>query len=129
MPRKSATTPRYEDVALGVLVYEFDFDDPAEADRKIKRRLRDKKLGPYDAARIARLRRFKDAVQKEVHRFDKSRYYLGARGPVCPQGRYADLKDFDRARMVRDYAKQFRGIPRSSIVWFVDFAVFSYYVR
>jgi hypothetical protein len=110
-------------VTLGVLAYEFDFDDRAEAERKIKRRLRYHGFGPYRQDRVDLLRRLKDEVQGEIHRSSRSRYYTGG------HGRYAALEDFDVVRMVRDFAETFPQVPEAEIAAFMPFAVYLYYMR
>jgi hypothetical protein len=42
----------YESEVLDVLAYEFSFDSRAEYEEKVKCRLKDKNLGPYDQQRI-----------------------------------------------------------------------------
>jgi len=61
---QSRTT--YESEVLDVLAYEFGFSNRAEIKEKVKCRLREKNLGPYDQKRIDILRRFKDEVQSEI---------------------------------------------------------------
>ena len=61
---RTQTNPEstYESEVLDVLAYEFGFSNRAEIEEKIKRKLREKNLGPYDQKRIDILRRFKDEV-------------------------------------------------------------------
>src|SRR5262245_44276487 len=56
--RNVAESRTYEDEVLAVLAYEFSPDDRADSDRKIKRRLREKKLGKFEPQRIEVLRAF-----------------------------------------------------------------------
>lgn len=123
MTRKDAPPLTHDDVVLWVLGYEFPTCDRQESERKIRQRLRYRKLGAYNQQRVDRLRLFKDAIQQEVHRGEKSRYYTGS------HGKFTDMQDFDRESMRRDYGKQFPKIPRRAIRWFVEFAVFTYHVR
>ena len=62
------TKPRatYETVVLGVLAYEFPFSKPDEAETLIRNRLKRKKLGAFDPARLNVLRRLKDDLQFEM---------------------------------------------------------------
>jgi hypothetical protein len=130
MTRKPKPRPTYEDVVLNVLAYEFDFSDKLESEKKIKRRLRDKKVGAYDQARIDLLRQFKNEVQTEVHRGSKSNYYTYPHGEPDGKGQlYVDMEDFDRVRMSRDYAAMFPDVPRPLVRSFVEFSVFIYYVK
>jgi hypothetical protein len=120
----SAEDTKYDDEALSVLAYEFRNIDPLqEAERKIKRRLREKKLGAYDAERFAAIRRFKDELQDELHKADKSDYYTGR------HGRCADPADFDHVRLIRDLARRHPTVAKDSIARFVPFAVYIYYLR
>lgn len=121
MPRRLAT---YENEALGVLLYEFPHTDPAETDAVIARRLKRKKLGPFDPARVADLRALKDELQAEIHLAEGSRYYTGRHDAV-----YSDMKDFDLGRLADVMAARHPGIPRSEIDGFVPFCVLTYYLR
>jgi hypothetical protein len=111
------------EVILGVLVYEFDFDDPRETETKIKKRLRYYKLGPFEQAEVDLLRRLKDSLQAEIGKFGESKYYAG------PHGKYAAMENFDTGRMIADYKAMFPEVRAAKIEWFVQFAVFSYYIR
>ncbi len=113
----------YEDAALSILAYEFSFDDKREAEAKIKRTLRAKKLGKYDQERVDLLRRFKDEAQAEIGKGHESKYYTRS------HGEFADMKDFDRGRMVKDLAASFPSIPKQSIEQFIEFAVYLYHLR
>jgi len=120
----SAARTRYDDEALAVLAYEFrTVDAPAEAERKIKRRLREKKLGAYDAERVAAIRRFKDELQRELGKAGQSGYYTGR------HGHFANPADFDQSRLIRDFARRHPSVARDSIARFVPFAVYTYYLR
>jgi hypothetical protein len=113
----------YEDAALSVLAYEFSFTDQRESETKIKRKLRAKKLSKYEQERIDLLRRFKDEVQTEISLWQKSKYYTRS------HGEFADMKDYDRERMAKDFAAAYPSIPERSIAQFIDFAVYLYYLR
>lgn len=121
MPRRLST---YENEALGVLVYEFPFTDPAETDAVITRRLKRKKLGPFDPARIAGLRALKDDLQAEIHLAEGSRYFTGRHDAV-----YSDMKDFDLAALSGAMAAKYPAIPAAEIAGFVPFCVLTYYLR
>ena len=83
------------------LAWEFSFTDIKETEAKIKRKLRAKKIGKYDQQRVDRLRRLKDAVQTEISKCHKSKYYSKS------AGEFADMKDFDTLRMTEDLAAEF----------------------
>jgi hypothetical protein len=110
-------------VILDVLGYEFPFDDGSEAERKIRRRLRYHDLGPYRQERVDLLRRFKDALQSEIHRGASSRYFAGT------HGRYAALEDFDSERMVEDFSRSYPHVPHEEIKAFVPVAIYLYHLR
>jgi hypothetical protein len=120
---KKRTIKSADTIALDGLVYEFDFDDHAEAERKIRRRLRYHGLGPYQQGRVDLLRKFKDQVRSEIHRGVQSHYFLGS------NGHYAAMQDFDVERMIRDLADSYPDIPLTEIKAFVPFAVYLYYMR
>jgi len=65
----------YDDAVLTNLAREFSATEIKETEAKIKRKLRAKKLGKYDQQRVNRLRSLKDAVQTEVKKCDKSKYF------------------------------------------------------
>lgn len=114
--------PTWESEALGVLAGEFPSSNRAATEAKIRGRLKRKKLGPYDAARVAVLRRLKDALQKEIAKGKASRFYQG------PHGRYVDVRDFDVAWMKREMSRRHPRVPRKQVTWFVPCAVFLYHV-
>jgi hypothetical protein len=113
----------YDDVVLGVLVYEFFPQNVPESERKIRGRLRRKKLGPYDPRRVEILRRLKDELQVEIHKARRSAYFLGYHGKYC------EMRDFDVPRLVRDMKQRHPRVRRRRIDWFVPFCVFTYYLR
>ena len=69
-------TTNYDNEVLGSVAYEFTASDRAESERKIKRRLRDKKLGPFDQERVERLRALKVDVKREIDQTSKSQFTL-----------------------------------------------------
>src|SRR3954451_3914073 len=90
---KKQPTKTADAVILEVLAYEFDFHPRARAEGKIRRRLRYYDLGPYKQERVDLLRRLKDEAQTEIHRRERSRYFVGR------HGEYAAMEDFDRERL------------------------------
>ncbi len=121
---KKKPEPTYESEALNVLVYEFPFSDKAEAEIKIKNRLKKKKLGGYDPERIALLRRFKNELQKEIGKGEKSRYFTHRHDL-----RYVDMRDFNVAQLSKNMIEKYPEIPKKEIKSFVAFCVFAYYLR
>ena len=108
---------------LQALVYEFDFDDPRETDRKIKRRLRYRKSGPFSQERVDLLRRLKNSIQDEIHLDDRSKYFRGG------QGRFSVSETFDVPRLIEHCHKQFPSITLDDVVWFVRFAIYNHEMR
>jgi len=94
-----------------------------ESEAKIKRKLRTKKLGQYDSQRVTRLRCLKDAVQTEITKCDKSKYYSKL------AGEFANMKDFDTLRMTKDFAAAFPEVPKQSIHEFVEYLIYLHYIR
>ena len=113
----------YDDAVLTNLAREFSCTDIEETEAKIKRKLRAKKLGKYDQQRVNRLRRLKDAVQTEVLKCDKSKYYSKL------AGEFAAMKDFDTLRMTDDFATAFPEVPKQSIHEFVEYFIYLHYIR
>ncbi len=123
MTAKSKPPRCADSVALEVLLNESGRSDHAESERKIRRRLRDHKLGPYLPDRISLLRRLRNEVVGEVCRGGRSRYFLGAHG--C----YANVNDFDIARMAEDWAGLYPEVPKEVIAAFIPGVVYLYYMR
>jgi hypothetical protein len=114
----------FESEVLSILAFEFSTSQHAESDRRIKRRLRDKKLGPYDATRVANLRALKDDVQMEVSTgWQKSRFYKSLGGA------YAALGDWRLKPFARHLARRHSQISPVAITRFLPYAIFLYYLR
>lgn len=116
-------TPTYEGEVLSVLAYEFYSSRQVESERKIKRRLREKRLGPYDQTRITALRAFKDDVQSELGKFDQSEYYTE------PHGKYAEMQDWDIERLAQAMKARHPGLPETEIDAFLPYAILLYYLK
>jgi hypothetical protein len=126
LPQPAPVDPHvvaYESEALSVLASESAADDPGKANAEIKRRLRDKKLGPYERSRIEVLRAFKTALADEIHRGSSSSYFTGS------HGLYASPEDFDHARLARDFTERYPGISHEAVAAFIPIAVYCYYLR
>jgi len=113
----------YDWACFQILAYEFEEDDPGEAERKIRRKLSRSHLGAYDHERIAKLRSLKDELQREIGLFDRSKYYVGPKGP------YAALVDFDVDQLVEDFAARYPTIAKDDLRGVVGFALYLYYLR
>ena len=106
-----------------MLAFEFSQSDQAESERKIKRRLRDKKLGAYDQSRIDRIRAFKNDVQRELEISTKSSFYAGS------HGNYADLQDWDTERLRHHFIERHPFLPEAAVGQFLPYAIYLYYLR
>jgi len=120
--------PSYEGEALGILAHEFSFSNKEETDDKISKRLRRKKLGDFDPARIQLLRRLKDQVQLEIGRQELSGYYRGPADSEARRQKYVEMDDFDIPRLTADMIAAYPGIPSKEIALFVPYAVFIYHM-
>jgi hypothetical protein len=113
----------YDAVCFRILAYEFPEDDRAEAQKKIKRKLKRDGLGAYDQERVDYIRSLKDDLYGEIRLFQKSKYYVG------PVGSFADLRDFDFEPMVSDYRKKYSRIGEEDLRSMIGFALYLYYLR
>lgn len=113
----------YDGEVLAVLRDEFPSDDRAAYDAKIRERLRRKALGPFDAERVATLRRLKDALQAELSSGPTSGHFTE------PHGLYANPDDFDHDELVRAYSEAYSSVSPLAIAAFVPLAVYLYYLR
>ena len=113
----------YEDAVLTILAREFSCTDSKVTEAKIKRKLSAKKLGKYDQQRVNRLRRLKEAVQTEVRKCDKSKYYSKL------AGEFAAMTDFETLLMTEDFAAAFPEVPKLSIHEFVEYFIYLHYIR
>lgn len=120
---KTKEPPTYESEALAVLAFEFRSSDRSESERKIKRRLRDKKLGPYDQARIDAIRALKDHVLAELSKATRSKFWLNSHGP------YADMQDWNFNGLLRYFERKHPEIPKEAIGRFMPYAIYLYYLR
>lgn len=112
----------HDEIVLWILAYEFSFTDKRETEPKIKRKLTAKKL-QYDQQQIDLLRRFKDEIQAEISQMHKSKYYTGS------HGEFADMKNFDKDRMLKEYAAGYPNISKQVRTKFLEYAIYLYYLR
>jgi hypothetical protein len=113
----------YNQACLGYLLYEFHDDEIAETDAKIKRKLYRYKLGKFDPKRIGVLRALKNDLMAEISKYNKSHYYLGL------HGKYSSFEDFDFDAMYRDYSAKYPKLSKKDLTWFINFSLFTYYLR
>jgi hypothetical protein len=110
-------------VAFQILAYEFDGEDLADAEKKIRRKLRSAKLGPYDQRRVDYLRALKNELRAEITLFGRSKYFRGASGAV------AAIADFDVDRLTGDFWKKYPQVSREDMGGIVGFAMYIDYLR
>lgn len=123
LPPSDPASVAYESEVLSVLVSEPPKGRVKDADAAIRRRLREKKLGEYDRARIEALRAFKTELVEEIEKHEASSYYLSS------HGLYASPEDFDHARLAADYAEKYPMISHEAVAAFIPIAVYWYYLR
>ena len=114
---------RYDREVLKVLTYEFDEADRADCERKLKRRLREKALGPFDPNRIALLRRFKDELRHELDYRRTSTFFLGGKGRVSRP------EHWDQEGLDRHFEARFPEVSPEVIQWLVPWGIYIYWLR
>ena len=113
----------YAWVCYTILAYEIAGEPPALAERKIKRKLRAKELGPYDQERVSVLRRLRDALKSEIRLYRKSNYYRG------PTGATASLEDYDFDGLVDNFSRAFPEVSKADMRGNVNFSLYLFYLR
>jgi len=113
----------FDTICFSFLVYEFDFDDPKETEKKIKRKLKRSIKEPYDQNRVDYIRSLKNELQKEISKHIKSSYYL------MPHGKYAAIEDFNTDKIIEDYTVKYPDITKEKMAGFLNFAIYVYYLR
>jgi len=113
----------YDYICFSDLAYESVFTDAIEIEHKIKRRLKYYNLARYDQERVDAIRKLKNDLQEEISLHSKSKYYNKSR---CD---YADLADFNLAKMKADLLKRYPKITDLDMTQILNFAVYLYYLR
>lgn len=125
---KGLATP-YDRAVLDVLLYESAAHDESgaadrvESERKIERRLRDKRLGPYEQERIDALRALVEDVTQELSRSTGSSFYARS------HGKYADMQDWDFDRLLEHLAKRHPKVSKPTMRSFLPLAIYWCYLR
>ena len=117
------TAVRYNREVLAVLMYEFDENDRADCERKLKRRLREKALGRFDPNRIALLRRFKDEVRYELDDRRTSTFFRG------DKGRVSRSEHWDQEGLYRHFEARFPEVSPEIVHGFVQWGIYIYWLR
>ena len=113
----------FDYICFSDLAYEFDFSEPKEAEKKIKRKLRYYGLGKYDQERVEYVRNLKNDLFKEIRLYDKSEYYIPSKSE------FAEFTDFDHFKMKVDFIKKYKKISVSDMSRILNFAIYLYYMR
>ncbi len=121
----SETSPdiAYNREVLAVLLWEMLPSQRPDAERKIKRRLREKRLGKYDQQRIDALRLLKERTVRELHRKSESRFHRGY------SGKYSRSEDWDVERLAQHLVDEHVDIPEENIRAMLPQAIYAYYLR
>lgn len=115
--------PTYDFICFTDLAYEFNPKDSAEIEKKIKRRLKYYKLGPYLQERVDYIRGLKDDLYRELSKYDKSIYFKKA------TKKYAHPADFDFELLLSDYLKKYPLVDQRDMTAIMNFAIYLYYLR
>jgi hypothetical protein len=113
----------YDTICFRILAYEFATDNPMEFDKTIRGKLRSTGLGAFVPERVAVIRALKNDRQIEIQRFDRSLYYLSAKGPC------ANSTDFDIDRIAEDFSGRYPSIATDDMRGIITFAIYLYYLR
>jgi hypothetical protein len=113
----------YDFICFTDLVYEFDFSDKKEIEKKIKRRLKYYKLGDYSQTRVDYIRTLKNDLYAEISSGTKSKYSSKSKS------NYADLNDFNVEGMAADYAKKYGQVEKKEMANMINFAIYLYHMR
>lgn len=121
--KTSSKGQTYDFICFTDLAYEFNIESRREVEKKIKRRLKYHKLGDYNQERVDYIRRLKDDLYAEISRTTKSGYFQ--KSPSL----YADLADFDIARMTADYHKKYDTVNKDELKGMIEFSVYLHHMR
>ena len=113
----------YNREVLTVLLWEMFPSHRPASERKLKRRLREKRLGKYDQGRVDVLRRLKDNVARELSLCEESSFHR--KNP----GKYSRLEDWDVERLVQHLIDEHTDIPEENIRAMLPHAIYVYYLR
>ncbi len=113
----------YDFICFTELVYEFDFSEKNEIEKKIKRRLKYYKLRDYDQDRVDYIRHLKNDLYSEISSRTKSKYFNKSKS------NYSDLSDFNIDRITSHYIKKYDKVDENEMRRIINFAIFSYYLR
>ena len=105
------------------LIHEYNESKQKEVEKKIKRRLKYHKLGPYDQERVDYIRQLKNTIWTEIRLQKNSRYFK--KTPSV----YAEIEDFDIKQMLADYKKDYDKLSARDLRAMIGWAVHWYHTR
>lgn len=123
MHRDKENKLTYDFICFSELVYEFDFSDKNEVEKKIKRRLHYYNLENYKQDRIDYIRQLKNNLYSEISLGAKSKYFHKSKS------NFADLKDFDIIKMTVDFLDKYNEIDKDEMFGIINFAIYVYHLR
>lgn len=113
----------YDSICFTDLVYEFNFSEKKEIEKKIRRRLKYHKLGDYRQERVDYIRRLKNDLYTEITSRSKSKYFHKSKSD------FADLADFNIERMTEDYKIKYDKVDKEELMGMINFAIYLYHMR
>ena len=113
----------YDYICFSDLAYEFDFPDPKEAEKKIKRKLKYYKLGKYEQERVDYIRELKNDLYGEISLQSKSKYFNKSKS------NFAEFTDFNMGKMKSDFLEKYNEINSSDMSGILNFAIYLYHLR
>lgn len=113
----------YNREVLAVLLWEMLPSQRSDAERKIRRRLREKRLGEYDQKRVDALRLLKERAAGELNRRSESPFHGGT------SGKYSKSEDWDVERLAQHLIDEHADIPEENIRAMLPQAIHTYYLR
>src|SRR4051812_41206041 len=99
----------YDFICFTDLIYEFDFSEKMEVEKKIKRRLKYHKLGDYNQGRVDYIRKIKNDLHSEISSGNKSKYFNKTKSE------YTELSDFNIEGMTSDYFKKYNKVDKDEM--------------
>lgn len=121
-PVKLSPAESADEVALGVLIYEFTEQERLESEEKIRKRLQRKKMGAMDSARIAHLRELKCEIKRLIDEGSASPYFK--KSPSV----YVEYADFDIPRIIADLSARYPSVSPRLLQSFVPSCVLAFYL-
>ena len=125
MQQKNSTdcTGEYDREILKSLLEEYSPDQRLEVERRLKRRLRQKKLGPLNTDRLATLQALKDDVMHEFSGLESSEFHTGVKGPT------AHPNDWDLDGLCLFLERRHPHVTSDVVHWFVSWSLYRHYLR